>query len=76
MATSTITHRLPASTGSVDTLRIFRKETKYEFLKLLRAKAGKNCDGKQDQRADDADRKRAGNMVGKAQIDEPRNFHL
>src|SRR5580692_10516892 len=39
MATSTITHRLPASTGSVDTLRIFRKETKYEFLKLLRAKS-------------------------------------
>src|ERR1700679_620274 len=39
MATSAITHRLPASTGSVDTLRIFRKETKYEFLKLLRAKS-------------------------------------
>jgi ABC-2 type transport system permease protein len=39
MATSTITHPLPASTGSADTLRIFRKETKYEFLKLLRAKS-------------------------------------
>ena len=39
MATSAITHRLPASTGSVDTLRVFRKETKYEFLKLLRAKS-------------------------------------
>jgi ABC-2 type transport system permease protein len=39
MATSAITHRPPASTGSVDTLRIFRKETKYEFLKLLRAKS-------------------------------------
>jgi ABC-2 type transport system permease protein len=39
MATSAITHPLPAPTGSVDTLRIFRKETKYEFLKLLRAKS-------------------------------------
>ena len=39
MATSAITHSLPASTGSVDTLRIFRKETKYEVLKLLRAKS-------------------------------------
>ena len=39
MATSAITHRPPASAGSVDTLRIFRKETKYEFLKLLRAKS-------------------------------------
>jgi ABC-2 type transport system permease protein len=39
MATSAITHPLPASTASVDTLRIFRKETKYEFLKLLRAKS-------------------------------------
>ena len=39
MATSAINHPLPDSTGSVDTLRIFRKETKYEFLKLLRAKS-------------------------------------
>jgi ABC-2 type transport system permease protein len=34
MATSAITQPL-----SVNTLRIFRKETKYEFLKLLRAKS-------------------------------------
>jgi ABC-2 type transport system permease protein len=39
MTTSTITHPLPAATSSVNTLRIFRKETKYEFLKLLRAKS-------------------------------------
>jgi ABC-2 type transport system permease protein len=39
MATPAITHRLSASTGSVDTFRIFRKETRYEFLKLLRAKS-------------------------------------
>jgi ABC-2 type transport system permease protein len=39
MATSAINHPLPDSTGSVDTLRIFRKETRYEFLKLLRAKS-------------------------------------
>ena len=39
MATSTITRPLQAATGSVATLRIFRKETKYEFLKLLRAKS-------------------------------------
>jgi ABC-2 type transport system permease protein len=39
MATSAITQRLPAVTGSVNTLRIFRKETKYEFLKLMRTKS-------------------------------------
>jgi len=39
MATSTITHPLPASTGFVHTLRIFGKETKYEFLKLMRTKS-------------------------------------
>jgi ABC-2 type transport system permease protein len=39
MATSAINYPLPASMGSVDTLRIFRKETRYEFLKLLRAKS-------------------------------------
>jgi ABC-2 type transport system permease protein len=39
MATSAITHSLPAATGTVHTLRIFRKETKYEFLKLMRAKS-------------------------------------
>ena len=39
MATSAITQRLPAVSGSVNTLRIFRKETKYEFLKLMRTKS-------------------------------------
>ena len=39
MAASTITHSLPAPTGSVNMLRIFRKETKYEFLKLMRTKS-------------------------------------
>ncbi len=39
MATSVITQSLPASTGAAHTLRIFRKETRYEFLKLLRAKS-------------------------------------
>ena len=39
MATSAITHPLPAATGFVHTLRIFRKETKYEFLKLMRTKS-------------------------------------
>ena len=39
MATSAINHPLSAATGSVHTLHIFRKETKYEFLKLLRAKS-------------------------------------
>jgi ABC-2 type transport system permease protein len=39
MATSATTHPLPTATASIDTLRIFRKETKYEFLKLLRAKS-------------------------------------
>lgn len=39
MATSAIAHPLPAATGSVNTLRIFRKETKYEFLKLMRTKS-------------------------------------
>ena len=39
MAPSAITQPIQAPTGSVDTLRVFRKETKYEFLKLLRAKS-------------------------------------
>ena len=39
MATSAIAHPVPAATGSVHTLRIFRKETKYEFLKLMRTKS-------------------------------------
>ncbi len=39
MATSTIAHPVPAATGSVHTLRIFHKETKYEFLKLMRTKS-------------------------------------
>jgi ABC-2 type transport system permease protein len=39
MATSAMTQPLPAVTGSVNTLRIFRKETKYEFLKLMRTKS-------------------------------------
>jgi ABC-2 type transport system permease protein len=39
MATSAVTHPLPAETGSVYTLRIFRKETRYEFLKLMRTKS-------------------------------------
>lgn len=39
MATSAITHPLPVATGSVNTLAIFRKETKYEFLKLMRTKS-------------------------------------
>jgi ABC-2 type transport system permease protein len=39
MATSAIAQSLPASTGAAHTFRIFRKETRYEFLKLLRAKS-------------------------------------
>ena len=39
MATSAIAHRLPAATGFAHTLRIFGKETKYEFLKLMRTKS-------------------------------------
>ena len=39
MATSAMTQPLPAVTGSVNTLRLFRKETKYEFLKLMRTKS-------------------------------------
>lgn len=39
MATALITQSLPAATGAAHTFRIFRKETKYEFLKLLRAKS-------------------------------------
>jgi ABC-2 type transport system permease protein len=38
MATSAVAHSLPVTTGSVNTLRIFRKETRYEFLKLMRTK--------------------------------------
>lgn len=39
MATSAITHPLPPTSGSVYALRIVRKETKYEFLKLMRTKS-------------------------------------
>jgi ABC-2 type transport system permease protein len=39
MATPAITQSLPDPTGAAHTFRIFRKETKYEFLKLLRAKS-------------------------------------
>ena len=39
MATSAIAHPLPTAPGTVRTLRIFRKETKYEFLKLMRTKS-------------------------------------
>jgi ABC-2 type transport system permease protein len=39
MTTSAITHPLPAVTRSANILRIFRKETKYEFLKLMRTKS-------------------------------------
>src|SRR5260370_10762858 len=39
MATSAITHPLPAATGFAHTLRIFGKETKYELLKLMRTKS-------------------------------------
>jgi ABC-2 type transport system permease protein len=39
MATSAMIHPIPATTSSVHTLRIFRKETKYEFLKLMRTKS-------------------------------------
>jgi ABC-2 type transport system permease protein len=39
MATSAIRHPLPAATGFAHTLRIFGKETKYEFLKLMRTKS-------------------------------------
>ena len=38
MSTSAITYPLPA-TGAAHTLRIFRKETKYEFLKLMRTRS-------------------------------------
>jgi ABC-2 type transport system permease protein len=39
MATPAITQSLPDATGAAHTFRIFRKETKYEFLKLARAKS-------------------------------------
>ena len=39
MATSAITHTLRTAASSAHTLRIFRKETKYEFLKLMRTKS-------------------------------------
>jgi len=39
MATFAIAHPAPAETGSAHTLRIFRKEAKYEFLKLMRTKS-------------------------------------
>ncbi len=39
MATSAIPYHFPATTGVTRTLRIFRKETKYEFLKLMRTKS-------------------------------------
>jgi ABC-2 type transport system permease protein len=39
MATSAITQSLSVSTGAAQSFRVFRKETRYEFLKLLRAKS-------------------------------------
>ncbi len=39
MTTTPITQSLPAAPDAAHTLRIFRKETRYEFLKLLRAKS-------------------------------------
>ena len=39
MATSAIAHPLPAENGLARTLHIFQKETKYEFLKLMRTKS-------------------------------------
>jgi ABC-2 type transport system permease protein len=39
MATSAIAHSIPATTGVPRTFRIFCKETKYEFLKLMRTKS-------------------------------------
>jgi ABC-2 type transport system permease protein len=39
MTTSAVTHPLPATTGLTHTGRIFRKETKYEFLKLMRTRS-------------------------------------
>jgi ABC-2 type transport system permease protein len=39
MATSAISRALPVTANSVDRLRIFRKETKYEFLKLMRTRS-------------------------------------
>jgi ABC-2 type transport system permease protein len=39
MATAAISHPAPAATGFAHTLGIFRKETKYEFLKLMRTKS-------------------------------------
>jgi ABC-2 type transport system permease protein len=39
MATPAITHSLPVRTGSGHTLRIFGKETKYEFFKLMRTRS-------------------------------------
>src|SRR5258705_13952229 len=39
MATSVIAHPLPTAPGTPHTLRIFDKETKYEFLKLMRTKS-------------------------------------
>jgi ABC-2 type transport system permease protein len=39
MASAAIVHSIPATTSSVRILRIFRKETKYEFLKLARTKS-------------------------------------
>lgn len=39
MATIPITQSFPPATGAAYIVRIFRKETRYEFLKLLRAKS-------------------------------------
>ncbi len=39
MATATISYPQPAATSFAHTLGIFRKETKYEFLKLIRTKS-------------------------------------
>src|ERR1700690_2941687 len=39
MATVAISHSQPVAIGFAHTLGIFRKETKYEFLKLIRTKS-------------------------------------
>ncbi|NYF50181.1 ABC transporter permease [Tunturiibacter gelidoferens] len=39
MSTSAITHPLPTATNSTRTIRIFRKESKYEFVKLIRTRS-------------------------------------
>jgi ABC-2 type transport system permease protein len=39
MSTSAITHPLPTATNSARSVRIFRKEAKYEFVKLIRTRS-------------------------------------